>query len=270
MTTPVRFLFESMGVSPERIAPNTESALARGIPLVQPAKAHDRKLAVVGSGPSLRHHLKSLRKWKGDIWAINGTVKYLHDNGIKSTLISVDPGERKDYPRVLQAKDALLAVVCDPVLFDAYEGRVKGFFISPDPRAPFEASGGCTTACRAPMLAIQMGYRDITFYGCEGSYEGDTHVYADFKDEGPLELYVEEYAGGKGYRCCVEGLMQSQYLSDLIRKFPQGFREKCGGLLRVMLEHPDTWTMAQVSGALKDRLEQSFARQQGTQQGAQL
>ncbi len=59
--------------------------------------------------------------------------------------------------------------------------------------------------------------------------------------------------------------MQSQYLSDLIRKFPQGFSERCGGLLRAMLEYPDTWTMTKVSGPLKERLEASFERQQGVE-----
>ncbi len=173
---PVRFQFESWGGAQEKISPNETYSLSLGLPFVQTEKPHGRKLAIVGSGPSLRHHLKALKKWRGDIWAINGTVKYLHDNGIESTLVSVDPGERHDISRVTQAKDALLATICDPVLFDYFKDRVQLFFISEHEQAPFVASGGCTTACRMPTLSLYMGYREIVFFGCEGSYSNETHV----------------------------------------------------------------------------------------------
>jgi hypothetical protein len=265
---PVRFQFESCGTSSEKISPNMVYSESLNVPLIQIEKPHGRHLAVCGSGPSIKNRLKELRKWKGEVWAINGTVQYLLDHGIDSTFVSVDPSPRFDLARIVNAKYALASMACDPAVFDAFKGRVKGCYITPSEKAPFVCTGGCTTATRMPMLALHMGYRNVTFFGCEGSYENDTHVYADFKGE--LELWID--AGGNRYRTCPEALMQSQYLSSLIINFPQGFSEKCGGLLRAMIKHPDTWTMTYVSDALKQRLEMSYERQASlmTQQGAQL
>jgi hypothetical protein len=260
---PVRFEFRSEGAHTDLIPANVEYSDALCVPVVQVEKPHGRKLAVVGSGPSLKHSIKTLKKWKGEIWAINGTAGYLLDHGIESTLFSVDPGPRFDLSRVSCAKDALISAACDPALFDAYAGRVKRFFLDENPQAPFAVTGGATTATRAPMLGIHMGYRDITYFGCEGSYNDSTHVYQDRKNE--CELWIE--AGGKRYRTDPESIMQCQYLSSLITAFPHGFAEKCGGLLRAMLHYPDTWSMVAVSEAMKNRLEASIASQQGVDHG---
>ena len=246
--SPVRFTFEPLGNCHERVEPNTAYSSSLGVPVVKRAAPHNRKLAIVGSGPSLKEHLQELRDWDGDIWGINGTVNYLTANGIESTLISVDPGYVND---TMNAKDALLSAACEPKLFDQFAGRVQRFFINPHPEAQFVVIGGCTTATRAPLLGLLIGYVDITFYGCEGSYEGNSHVYADKKSA--CEMYI--WAGGRDYRTDPEALMQCENLSAFLTKFPHIYKEKCGGLLRAVMENPDTWTTTHVSGELKNRLE---------------
>jgi hypothetical protein len=255
----VRFPFAPMGQNEDLIAPHIAYSESLNVPLVQIEKPHGRKLAVVGGGPSVKAHLKRLRRWDGDIWAINGAVQYLLDHGIKSVLFTVDPCIRYDFARIRNAESALLSAACEPRLFNHFSGHVQMFYMDKSEKALFNASGGCSSATRVPMVAINMGYRDVTYFGCEGSYDGDTHGYQDKKSE--YELWIE--AGGRRYRTDPTLVMQCQYLTSLITAFPKGFKEKSGGLLRAMIEYPDTWTMTQVSGSLKNRLEANF-------QGAQL
>lgn len=232
-------------------------ALAHSVPLVPISAPHSRKLAIVGGGPSVQTKLKKLRQWKGDIWAINATVGYLSHKGIKSTLVSVDPIvlEPEDFDNHKGAENALLAACCDPKLFEEYAGMAQTYYTRPNPRAPFVATGGCTTATRLPMLAISMGYRDITFFGCEGSYEHESHIHENRR--GDKRLYI--LAGGVRY--CTEPHMMSQceWLSDAILKYPQGLSEESGGLLRAMIRHPD-WTMIGVSDAMKNHMEESHRK----------
>ena len=99
------------------------------------------------------------------------------------------------------------------------------------------------------LFALHLGL--LTFFGCEGSYKGDSHVTAI--GQGEKRLYI--LAGGVKY--CTEPYMmvQGEWLSDLIMKFPN-CKEESGGLLRAMIRHPD-WTVLGVSDAMKTHLEAS-------------
>jgi uncharacterized Rossmann fold enzyme len=248
----MRFHFVSRAENEGNMTPHEEANA--NVPLVEATDSHSRKLAIVGGGPSVQNKLAKLRKWKGDIWAINATTSYLARKGIRNTLVSVDPCvlELEDYEAHKGAQSAILGACCDPKLFELYVWRVRAFYTRPNPRAPFIAGGGTTTATRLPLVAHALGYQEITFFGCEGSYLDESHVGTDKRAD--KRLYI--LAGGVRY--CTEPYMmvQGQWLADLISKFPAHCHEESGGLLRAMIKHPD-WTVLGVSDAMKTHLEDS-------------
>ena len=251
----MRFTFIPEAAHASNMDAHERYVQARNIPLVPESLVHTRKLAIVGGGPSIRTKLNKLRKWKGDIWAINATVGYLLSKGIRSTLVSVDPCilTADDFRLHQGAERALLAACCDPALFNAYVGRVQAFYTRDNPLAPFVAHGGNTTATRLPLLAIKMGYEDITFFGCEGSYAETSHVHENRRSD--KRIYI--LAGGVRYCTEPHMMLQDEWLAGLLTKYPDKVKEQSGGLLRAMCRHPD-WTVLGVSDAMKTHLESSF------------
>ena len=248
----MRFHFVSRAENEGNMTPHEEAN--RSVPLVRKLASHSRKLAIVGGGPSVHAKLGKLLKWKGDIWAINATTSYLTRKGIKNTLVSVDPIvlEYQDFQAHKGAEGAILAACCDPILFAEYEGKAQSFYTRPNPLAPFVAGGGSTTATRMVLVAHTLGYEDITFFGCEGSYVDESHV--DQNKRSDKRLYI--LAGGVNYCTEPHFMVQSQWLAELITKYPDHCSEESSGLLRAMIRHPD-WTVLGVSDAMKQHLELS-------------
>lgn len=231
----------------------TQAALHQHYRKVEPAAPHGRKLAVVGAGPLVVNDLDELRTWDGDIWAINSAARWLSSNGVKCTLVSIDP---LDMPGEFPCADALIATCCHPALFAKLEGRDIRTFDLAETHADGLA-GGCTTALRMAGLAFHLGYLDVNFFGCEGSYEGESD-HVDYHNGEAQELIVR--AGGKDYRIEAGLLVQCQDFAQLFATFPQVFHNRSHGLLRAMMEHPDTWEVVGVSRAMKEHLEQVNGR----------
>ena len=210
-------------------------AIERGIPFIKKdTPAHDRKLAVVGGGPSLQKTVSELFKFQGDIWAINGACRWLKDQGIESTFISVDP-----HPIVSSwargAKKAIVVSRSDPSVFDALEGADVRIFDSLNDSEE-GIPGGSSTATVVPPLSAELGYRSVVFYGCDGSYpKGASHAYMDEKREDQLLIKC----GGSEYLTAPDFYVQSQELAMVIRRFPKHFSECSGGLLGAMVANDD-------------------------------
>lgn len=230
-------------------------ALATGYPVVERRPLRWMHLAVVGGGPGVVEHLETLRDWRGDVWAINQTATWLKSRGIDCTMFSVDPGD--DLPQWTEGVDkALLASICHPKLFDNLDGQdVRIFHTEHYANASLKITGGPSSACRVPKLAISLGYGGVTFFGCEGSFESVSHAYRDenTKENRPRQLIVK--ADGKLYRTGPDYLITSEYLAEVLRTFPDVFEEKSGGLLRALIRDPDTWEVVALSEALKNELD---------------
>lgn len=212
-------------------------------PLVQPAPIHDRALAIVGGGPSLAQTVELLKDWPGDIWAINLTGRWLHERGIKSTVYSVDASENPSEMAPPEAvTDAIFSSWCAPNVVKQYD-KVRVFHMWPIVLDGIV--GGTTSAVSAPLLALKMGYKDVTFFGCESSYVDSDHV--DRHEQRAEELIVR--ANEKLYRTTPPFYIQAQELSRIIKEFPQVFKEQSGGLLRGMIQD-DNWEVVQVSEKL--------------------
>lgn len=201
-----------------------------------------RKLAVAGGGPLLVNHLDELRQYP-EIWAINRTAEWLRKQGIPATLFTVDPL----YIEV-DCEDRLLASCCHP---DMFVGNCRMFDLIET--HPDGISGGQSSAVRAPLLALKMGYTDINFFGCECSFTDSSHIDRDDKPEQVMIIR----AGGADYKVTPDMLIQCEELSQLLRTFDGAFHNRSGGLLKAMIENPDTWECVGVSAALKVHLERN-------------
>lgn len=217
-----------------------------GVEVVKATPLHDRKLAVCGGGPLLVHDLDELRAWDGEIWAINHTAAWLGKQGVRATFVSVDPILYNVEP----VEDALISLTCDMRLFQAFEGkRVRAFEI-------FEVNeevtlGGTSTVTRIPSLAMRLGFKEVHFFGCEGSYDAQTHV--DRNADEPYVVVVR--AGGRDYKAEMALYLQCRELAAMFRAFPNVYHNRSGGLVRAMVEHPDTWEVVGVSTKMKELLE---------------
>lgn len=208
-------------------------------------KSNGRKLAVVGGGPLVIKDLPELQNWDGDVWGINLTAQWLNEHSVRATLFTVDP-----VPFEVAAPDAILGSVCDPSLFAQFEGRVRTFHML-QTHADGLSGGSFSSTCAA-AVALRMGYTDVSFFGCEGSFEGSDHVDRDEKR--PDQLIVR--AGGKDYITIPPFMIQCEELMKLF-VFDGVFHNRSGGLLKAMIENPDTWEVVAVSAAFKKHLEEA-------------
>lgn len=219
-------------------------------PRVHKSAPHGRRLAVVGGGPLVVQDLDELRAWDGDIWGINHTAQWLNERGVRAILYSIDP-----LPMQTSAPEALLANVCDPALARSFAGRLRMFDMAethPDGIDGGLPGGGITSAIRAPALAFYLGYLDVSLFGCEGSFGATDHV--DRNDDDAFQLIIR--AGGADYRTTPGFLAQCEQLSMLFRTLTAAFHNRSGGLLKAMIENPDTWEVVAVSAAMKRHLEE--------------
>lgn len=213
-----------------------------------------RRLAVVGAGPLVVHDLEELRAWDGDIWAINSAARWLHENGVDCTLVTIDP---LDMPGEFPMARALIATCCHPHLFAKLaHAEVTTFDLAET--APHGIQGGCTTALRSASLAFHLGYLDVSFFGCEGSYEGERD-HIDYHNGEAEELVIR--ADGRDYKIETGLLVQCTDFAKLFGTFSAVFKNRSGGLLKAIMEHPDTWEVVAVSAAMKAHLERVNGQQ---------
>ncbi len=219
----------------EEMRRNAEYTKTLGLPSVEYA-GH---VAVVGGGLSLADHLDELRAWEGPIWAINGTWRWLKERGIASTFFTVDP---KPQPWLWSElpPSALVATVGCPELFESLAGSyVRTFNVGAG-----EVCGSVTTATAAPHLAVLMGHRSVTFFGCDSSFGDSTHVYPCAYPPDMMHVRV----GDQTFLSKPEFIMQAADLAGLCRELPKQVRNRSGGLIAALIDNPD-WDLAEVEEA---------------------
>lgn len=211
-------------VPPEVCERNAALALALGLPEVERA-GH---VAVVGGGPSLVDHLDELRSWNGPIWAVNQVFMWLKSKGIKATFITADP-KPQPWLKVERDDQALVALHGYPELFASLACHVRTYRLAND-----AVHCGPTTATAAAHLALYMGHRSVTYFGCDSSFADQTHVY-DLPPPGDM---IGVRCDGVDYLTKPEFLMQADNLAAFCREF--GFcTNRSGGLLAALIACPD-------------------------------
>jgi hypothetical protein len=207
----------------EQAERNAIHARGLGLETIKPGSRSGR-LAVVGGAPSVQAYVETLRRWNGDIWAINGAWRWCRDNGIAATFFSVDP-DPKIATLIEGADHAIVMPQADPLVFEKMQGKRVELFDATPP--------GCSSSTNAPFAAMEMGYTEITFFGCDCSYSPEkSHAY--YHEPNEMGMVVE--VGGNSYLTDPAYWVQVEELAALIREFPKQFKELSGGLLRALVQ----------------------------------
>lgn len=159
---------------------------------------------LVGSGPSVRGQVESIRKQKEKgrvVVAIKGAHDWLIDQGIiPDYAIAVDPQEhrwtcfQKKHPEVKY----LIASQCHPAMFDHLKDmdvRLWHLYIREGQQYPPNSllvTGGTTSGLRAISLFYVMGYRNFELYGYDSCLSEDELRVDGAKADRVIEIFVGE------------------------------------------------------------------------------
>lgn len=216
-------------VSDEKVSSNAKHVKELGLKTYRSWQTDKIRLAVVGGGPSINTQVEVLQNWDGDIWAINGAWKWCKERGIKATFFACDP-----HPIVAQwsqgADRAILEQSCDVEAF-AVSADIYTFDAGPNGIAAYASTASC-----APHLAIRMGYRSVTLFGCESSYQFDSsHAYMNEKRKEQMIVRAD----GGDYLTAPDLFLQVVGLANYVSEVPEFLNERSGGLLRAMVKDPN-------------------------------
>lgn len=214
------------------------------------------RLAVVGGGPSIRDHVEELRSWNGEIWAVNGAINWCTDHGINAWFYTADamPPDVWAYD-LSRVKRASLAPDVSPKMIEHLQNIGAEITLT----GPIHS--GPTSANATDYLSLELGYTNITYFGCEGSFadavEGaDTHAISS----APIPDWLIIEVGGEYFKTKHEFVSQAMMLANVIKAFPHIYSERSGGLLRAMIEHGPEYEVAMVANTLfaklKDRVDE--------------
>lgn len=222
-------------------------ALSLGLPVCGFEPVRSRKLAIVASGPSVNDYRQELLDWDGDIWAINGAYRYLmREFGIvPHGFVGVDPQREMlqffDDPN--QATTFYLASCTHPDVFERLTGYdVRLWHSNSDtneilPSKSVAVPGGITCVTRAPFVAYMIGYRDVTIYGADCSYEELPYAYAtESKQCDPKDETITVKCNGKLFKTETGLMHQASNLGALEETFPGKLTFRCGGMLPEFLK----------------------------------
>ena len=240
-------------VPEEQSMHNILHAQSLGLPSYRDLRPGSERLAVVGGGPSLADHIDELKAWSGDIWAINGAWEFLRRHGIASIFYTVDAHPMMSkFVKGTGVDRALLCSVCDPGVFEALrEANAKVWTFDVHEAAADRIINGTSTATTSPMVALRMGYRHVTYFGCEGSYFiGQSHTYQhEHRDD---DFVVE--CGGELFRTAPDYYFQALELATIITLAPQTFAERSGGFLRAAIKNEGRHDVKKVSKAMAAKI----------------
>ena len=237
-------------VSDEEFANNLRINLERSIPRCEPLpERQDNRLAIVGSGPSVRDYLDEIKSFDGPVWAINGAYNFLQDNGVIADFVGLDPlPGLDDYLRRPNRKSVFyLAGTCDPTTFDAVKDYdVRMWFMESEnlkyPPGLWTVRGGTTCLLRAPCLAWMLGFRDVNIYGADSSFDNSgRYAYRDgtYKWDSQAPLNEVCTPDGKGPFLTEICLMKQVSQFYAIKQLWRGKMEfRCGGLLDAFMKSP--------------------------------
>lgn len=211
-----------------------------------PLHAGAGRLAVVGGGPSIRAHADELKAWDGQVWAVNGAINWCLDHGIDAWFYTADASPMANWTYDLsRVRRAVLTPDVSPEMV----GYLQSIGAHIELTAPLES--GPTSVNASDYLAVDAGYENITYFGCEGSFEDrTTHAFTSF----PIKDWVMVEIAGEYYRTKAEFISQCIMLSNTLKAFPTIYSEKSGGLLRAMVEHGPDHDIPMVATTLYNKL----------------
>lgn len=206
------------------------------------------RLAVVGSGPSVRDYLDELWDFEGDIWAVNGAYGFLLEHGIiPDAFVGLDPlpGLAEYVACARKETTHYLSGMCDPAVFDALKDFHVVLWFPAQKNVRFRPGtylvpGGTTCLTRMPALAKMLGWRDVTIYGADSSYAEDRYAYrcGTYGEDSKAEVN-RVFCNGEGPFYTEEALLkQASQFCVLAQTTAIKLQFRCGGLLDAALRAP--------------------------------
>jgi uncharacterized Rossmann fold enzyme len=165
-----------------------ESALERGLEEFGPSEPHDKEIAIIGSGPSVKRQVGRIRKLQ-EKGVMILAVKAAHDFLIKKGIIphaalAVDPQDHiwKCFQKKLPKGEVrrpvyLISSQCHPSTFDHLEDqRIILWHLLATSSAErlkgrIQIGGGSTSGSRGCVLAYMMGFRKFHLFGFDSCLE---------------------------------------------------------------------------------------------------
>lgn len=214
----------------DRVRDQMMATLARGLPEVRPAAAHNGHAVLVGGGPSLAANIEEIRYRAGlgqTIFALNGAAHFLASHGIIADYqVMLDAREENvRFVVPADAKDYLLASQCHAAVFDAvpsdlihvWHCAVEDGDVLPAVDPPHHyVMCDVTVGLTAMSLVFMMGYRKLHLYGYDSSdADGAMHAY-DQTQARAESTRVEVWCDGRKFSAGIAMYAQAQ-----------GFQEAC-------------------------------------------
>lgn len=249
------FHFRAVGnTPPEQLERNKASSARRGLPSVTEMPRVSGALVVVGGAVGSRaENLSWLQEWRNDLWAINAAWRWCVDYSVPAFLPPVFYTIDALYENVREVdgrlKRAVLAWWCHPSLFDAC-GAAETYVAEMGAGGPFGPETGPASSTIAPRLAIQAGYQEVFFVGCECSYRQGEDLPSN---------WVAVQCDGEVFFTKPDFLVQATALADVIRSFPHQFKDRSGGLLGALIKNPDHKVVMMSNDVTHDVLRQRRA-----------
>ena len=245
--------------TPDENSAYIRSALARGLPELQPAPArHDGTLVLVGSGPSMPEFVDEIRQHREQgrtICAIKGAHDFLCDNGIEPDLwVDLDPRDRTN---CIQKKNDhtvyMVASRCPPVMFDWLADKNVLLWHSWSQDAECEAigkrlavGGGTTSGLRAINIGYLLGFRKFILYGYDSCIREDgTKRFTGEKAGKTIEIFVGEAPHRKKFISNMAMAQQANEFQLVFTVMPDITIEARGdGLIPEILRVRSAWKLA--------------------------
>lgn len=175
------------------------SSIRRGHRQIMPHAPNDKRVVLVGGGPSLESTFYELRQliWEGaELVTLNGAYHWCIERNLQPKMqIIVDARDTNarflepEIPKCIYT----LASQCHPAVWDAVEGRERVFIFhaaaGDDPATKqvlddyygkqwYGVGGGTTAATRALSLLRTLGYMRFDFFGIDSCWmENKHHAY---------------------------------------------------------------------------------------------
>lgn len=216
----------------EKLAANIRAAIALDIPWFDTAPEHDGHVCIIGGGPSLVDTLDEL-KWRQSIgqqvWALNGSAKFLAQNGIMVDALVIADARPENIGFVhgwcSPSVEYLLASQCDPAMFGLDKGTdVTLWHVNSEGTADILADekerpvhligGGSTVGLNAMVLAFARGYRKIHLYGFDSSFKENHHAYAQPQNDG--DQVIDALYGDRKFKTTAWMAQQVNEFQDLV------------------------------------------------------
>ncbi len=237
--------------SDEALYVNMYSALARNLPEISawlPEVAVP--VAIVGSGPSVRGQIETIRQVRQDgapIVAVRDAHDWLIGEGIVPDFaITVDPlpeswhcFEKKN-PLV----HYLIASQCDPAVFD-HLADMRVTIWHPymkrgqtEPPNKMLIGGGGTSGLRALSLMYVMGFRNFALFGMDSCLDGTTLRVNGTgpKPQDPI-IDVQLEPGGEIFKCNLSMAQQASFFQQCYNMLPGAVFKAYGhGLISAIIE----------------------------------